>query len=245
MVASPQPVDLQAQINALRRQLNNLINSPRGNLGNFSNVGLSSGSLGTFYPRADGSPQVGTVLIDDAGHWRLVLADVENPSAAGRQVLIYYDQEANIVFSGDEHGGLATPWLSVPMYPRFVPNGQPTSYSANGWGFGYSNLSTSGNGVTSGMVIWEGRIPFVSHPWIQVDGVWGTASGTAAPTYNLVIAGIPVATFTPGSLTNGTWGLTDISATLAQHAVQVQITASWTGSGAIATDCLGVYLRQT
>lgn len=211
--------------------------------------------LGQFYigggssanHHSDGSPQIITSIGDEAGHDRLVLWDDNTPASEDNQRFYEYDVDGRLVRTQDSNGGWAAPWFSVPMYPRFVPNGQPGSYSANGWGFGYSNLSTAGNGVSSGMVIWEGRIPFVSHPRIQVDGVWGQASGTAVPTYSLKVGGTTLGSYAPVSLTTGTWttGPFDISSLLTNTAVQVQITASWTGSGAIATDCLGVYLRQT
>lgn len=209
--------------------------------------------LGQFYigggssanHHSDGSPQIITSIGDESGKDRLVLWDDSNPASPTNQRFYEYDVAGRLVRTQDKNGGWATPWFSVPMYPRFVPNGQPASYSSNGWGYGYASLSTSGNGVSSGMVIWEGRIPFVSHPRIAVDGVWGNASGSVAPTYSLLVAGSSVGSFTPSALTTQSWGPFDISSRLTNTAVQVQITVSYTGTGAFAADCLGVYLRQT
>ena len=237
MVASPQPIDLQAQINQLKKQIANLISSPRGNLGNFTSVGLSSGGLGSFYPRASGAPQVGTVLLDDAGHWRLALVDLESPSTPGRQVLVYWDQSTRIVFSGDEQGGLATPWLSVPMTPKFTPPANSV--------FQYFSIGTSASGMAQGVQLAEGRIPFVSHPRLTIDGMWGQASGTAVPTYSLQVGSLPPLTWSQTAVLASQQGPIDVSSLLTQTGVPVSLTVTWTGSGAIACHPYGCYLRQS
>lgn len=208
--------------------------------------------LGQFYigggssanHHSDGSPQIITSIGDEAGHDRLVLWDDNNPASTTNQRFYEYDVAGRLVRTQDSNGGWATPWFSVPMFPRFKPNGAPGTYNADGYYYssGFAQFTAGSNNCTSGLNYWEGRIPFVSHPRISVDGVWG---GSANPTYTLVVNGSSVGTYSPGTgIVVGTWGPFDISSLLTQKAVQVQITVSF-GGGTVACDCLGVYLRQT
>lgn len=213
-------------------------------------IEVTNGSGAQFYvgggfsapAHGDGSAQIISLIGDEAGRDRLVLWDPTVPASQTNQVFFEYDQHGTLIRSGDKNGGWATPWFSVPMYPRFKPNGAPATYNSDGYFFSTAGFTAGSNGCTSGNSYWEGRIPFVSHPRISVDGVWG---GTANPTYSLLINGSSVGTYSPGTgLTVAAWGPFDISSLIGQTAVKIQIAASF-GAGGVTCDCLGVYLRQT
>jgi hypothetical protein len=191
---------------------------------------------------ADGSPQIVTIIGDELGRDRLVLWDPANPSSTSNQQIYEYDAFGNITRTQDVNGGWATPWFNVPMYPRFTPPQNATD--TNGTVYAYATVNTAVSGIAQGQQLWEGRIPTVSHPRIAIDGTWGQASGTVVPTYKLAVGGTVVGTFSPAFTTSaqGPW---DISAFLGQIQVPVTLTVTWTGSGAIAADVLGCYLRQT
>lgn len=209
-----------------------------------------TGGLGNFYTgggstapqHADGSPQVISAFGDENGQDRLVLWDSETPSSPARQRWYEWDVAGRLTRSQDINGGWATPWFGVPLYPRFTPpqNSPDTSGSV----YGYATISTSTPGIAQGQELWEGRIPFVSHPQIAIDGTWGPASGSVVPTYSLNVNGSSVGTWTPGygPAAFGPW---NIASLLTFTQIPVTITVTWTGSGLIAADVLGCYLRQT
>jgi hypothetical protein len=208
--------------------------------------------LGQFYigggstapAHADGSSQIITNIGDEAGRDRLILWDDNTPASTTNQRFYEYDVGGRLIRTQDSNGGWATPWFSVPMYTRFHPNGGPGSYNSDGFYYsgGFAQFTAGSNNCISGQDYWEGRIPFVSHPRISVDGVWG---GSANPTYTLYLNGSSVGSYSPGTgVTATSWGPFDITSLLTKKAVSVQIKISF-GAGVVAADCLGVYLRQT
>lgn len=199
------------------------------------------GGLGSAH--ADGTPQQVTVVADENNHWRLALWDPSNPASKTNQQLYMWDAEGNQVFTTDNNGGWATPWLNVPMYPRFTP--PQNSTDTNGTVYDYATISTSAPNIAQGQMLWEGRIPYVTHPRITVDGTWGQAGGSVVPTYTLSVGGSTVGSWSPSGLVTSQVGPWDISSLLNKTAVQVAVTVSWSSSGVIAADLLSVYLRQT
>lgn len=211
------------------------------------------GSLGQFYTgggssanrHADGTPQIVTSIGDESGRSRLVLFDENVPASPTNQRIHEWDQLGNLVRSQDNNGGWAEPWFGVTMRPAFVPNGGPTSYSSNSYGFSYWNFATAGNGIGNGNVFWEGRIPYVSHPRLSLDGTWGQAAGSlTAITYTLTVGSLTFS-WSGTTLVTASEGPFDISSLLRQKQVPIKLAVSWTGSGSIAADVLGCYLRQT
>lgn len=201
-------------------------------------VGGGSGS-----PHADGTPQMMTVIRDEQGRARMAVWDPANPSSPTGQQTYLWDADGHIILTTDVNGGLAEPWFSVPMYPRFQ-SATTQVPSADGTVYAYASVSTTGSGIAQSQLLWEGRIPSVSHPWISIDGVWGQASGAVAPTYTLKVGGTAVGSFSPG-FSASAQGPYDISSRLGQKQVPVSLSVAWTGDGLIACDVVGCYLRQT
>lgn len=213
------------------------VNKAAGNLGSFYVGGGSSAN-----PHADGSPQIVTVIGDELGRDRFALYDENSPASKGNQRIHEWDVAQRLVRSQDINGGWATPWFNVPLYPRFTP--AQNSPDTNGTVYGYATVSTSAPGIVQGQELWEGRLAFVSHPRIAIDGTWGPASGTVVPTYSLNVNGSSVGTWSPsfGPASFGPWSIAGL---LADTQIAVNITVTWTGTGVMAADVVGCYLRQT
>ena len=125
-----------------------------------------------------------------------------------------------------------TPWSPVPLYPQF------TSIVAAGSG-GYASVNAGT------LVSWEGRMYATHYSNIQVDGVWGQASGSNTVTYQLQVGGSTVGSWTTvTSLDVGRKGPFSIASFKDQEFTKVEVKiASSTGSGTVAIQVLGCYLR--
>lgn len=156
---------------------------------------------------------------------------------AGNQFWRLTDRFTNReLFSDDtENGGIARPWLSVPMFALF-------SMAASSV-YAYMNVPIAT--IASETLLWEGRIPLVSHPRLSISGIWGQAAGTNTSTYNLYVGGTLVGTWNSTSLENGSHGPFDIDAKLDQSNTVVQLKAVASGTGLVAAQVLGCWLRQT
>lgn len=146
----------------------------------------------------------------------------------------FLDQGGGEVLSSDAiTGGMARPWIPIHLIPKFtMPAGT----------FDYYNLAVSG----TERQLWEGRIPLVSHPYVEIDGVWGQASGSNSTTYRLKVWGTTVGSWTVGGgLAADRRGPFDISAHLWTAFAPIELTAQSTGSGVAACHVRGCALRQT
>lgn len=137
--------------------------------------------------------------------------------------------------------GLAKPWLSVPLYPNFVPVIPGTA--SNGAFLGYWNINTAASGLTQGCTLWYGEIPLVSHPKLNVDFFGGTASGTVVPTYSLWIGGTQLITWTSSGGFGWDNKQVDLTPWKQFSVVTVEIRVNWTGSGQMAAKVGSCYLR--
>lgn len=139
--------------------------------------------------------------------------------------------------------GLVQPMWPIVMYPKFVPVGTPGTH--------VSDWSVNA-GVTTK---WEGRAR-ISHPRIEVDGVWGCASGVGTITYCLKVNNVQVGpswSFTNSSgIGHGSFfaGLGDVGFDVSAHlgedwrGISVDILSNTcTGQGFF--QILGVFFRQT
>lgn len=134
------------------------------------------------------------------------------------------------------------PQWPIVLYPRFNPAG------ASGADTGYAYVNS---GVETG---WEGRAR-ISHPKIEVDGLWGNASGTGTNTYQLLLDNSVVGQWTTtggvvvghgSDLAGLNTGGFDCSAFLGRDWLSVQVNISANGgSGLVAIQPLGVFFRQT
>lgn len=146
----------------------------------------------------------------------------------------FFDHLGNEVLSSDAQvGGLARPWIPVPLEPRI---------SMAAGTFDYYNIAASASERT----MWEGRIVLVSHPRIEVDGVWGQASGTNTTTYRLKVAGTEIGSWTVGGgLVVNRRGPFDVSPWQNNSFVAVTLTAASSGTGQVACSINGCGLRQS
>jgi hypothetical protein len=252
VVATPQPDDPAYQIKALEKRIDEMERKT------LYSAQISDGGLtikGGFIR-----------LLDDAGQERLYIgpSSFSMPpgetqpvfwvrDASGRIRLGVYDNNAggyeptfwtfddssNVAFTTDINGGVAEPWVYLPMYPKFIP----TNF-ANSTGTEPTLPASSCNGG----VIWAGRIGKVSHPFIQFDIVTGRVTGTGAtPTYTLWVGGVQLASYTNAAFFASVHGPYDISSLIGDTNVVVEIKVSATGTGTDLISCgvNGVALRQT
>jgi hypothetical protein len=130
-----------------------------------------------------------------------------------------------------QNSGLVNPQFPIILYPQFITNDAAGTT-------GYWHLAS---GV---LATWEGRIK-PSHPYIEVDGVWGNASGAGSTTYELKLGGTTYGSWTQTTLDVNRKGPFYIGDRLGQDwlKIEVGITAS-TGVGEKAFQVLGCYFRD-
>jgi len=149
------------------------------------------------------------------------------------------DRQGMIIFSDDAVAGkgIARPWLPVYMSPIFVPS-VPTAGNTGTW-------CIDSTQITSEVALWEGRAS-MSHPWIEIDGTWGHASGSGTVTYRLKIADIEVGNWSVSTGETARKGPFDVTGAVGVDWAKIQVTAQQsTGSGAVRCHVLGCYLTQT
>lgn len=157
---------------------------------------------------------------------------------SGNQFWAMTDLEGRVLVSDDAAAGkgMGRPWLPVWLSPLFVPV-SPTAGNVNVWSIDTAQLAGE-------PVLWEGRAT-ISHPWIQVTGVWGNASGSGAITYKLKVNDAVVGTWT-GVDANMLQGPFDVRNQVGLDWAKIQVTALKTaGTGGVYCHVLGCYLTQT
>jgi hypothetical protein len=90
----------------------------------------------------------------------------------------FFDRSGNFVLTDDAASGkgLSKPWLSVAMYPILQSTGGAPYLQ-----FPHTTAANS--------EIWQGTIPYVSHPYLQCVVATGSASGTGSSTFTLSTSG--------------------------------------------------------
>lgn len=156
----------------------------------------------------------------------------------GTQFWALTDTDENILVSDDAVSGtgLARPWLPVPLYPQFVPS-TPAAGISGSWAISASEISTE-------KTLWEGRAS-VSHPYIEIDGDWGHASGTGNITYRLYLGFTLVGTWVETGGVTARRGPYSVGGEFGNDWVQVRVTAQTGGTGEVWCAPNGCYLRQT
>lgn len=123
----------------------------------------------------------GTLRVEDATQHPIFVVQ-------GTHLFTFWDYLNNVVLSADPAGGLAEPWMSVPLYPTFIPNTLAASGGDSSW--------TTPDSTTE-HTMWRGRLAQVTHPKLIVDGDWGYASGgPGTATYRLKVNGVTIGTWT-------------------------------------------------
>jgi hypothetical protein len=92
--------------------------------------------------------------------------------------------------------------------------------------------------------LWEGRAS-ISHPWMEIDGTWGHASGTGAVTYRLRVGGQQVGTWVENGGITARRGPFDMAGHIGDDWSAVAVTAQTGGTGAVWCAPKGCYLRQS
>lgn len=117
------------------------------------------------------------------------------------------DALGNIIFSADALTGqrLSTPFLSVPMIPKWAGGTFQSNTSVG-------DYSIAASVVTSETVLWSGSIPQALHPKIQWLGATGRITGsTSIPTYRLYVNLVKVGTWSQTTYGNFTTPQFDIT----------------------------------
>lgn len=158
-------------------------------------------------------------------------ADLFNVRAGDTVAVVKYN-DSYAVLGKIRSVGQGTLWSAIPLYPQFAP------------------LTAAGTGsyaqVPAGtLVTWEGRIYATHYSFIQVDGIWGQASGANTSVFEVQVDGVTVGSWTQaGSLDVSNKGPYDISKFRDRQWIkaEVKITSS-VGSGNVAIQLLACYLR--
>lgn len=255
MVSSPNVVpgdgrDPNAhQIKQLRQQLATLAGKPLTSISVTNANGTRLFSIANSgYVDSSGNPLVSVTLNDPISGCPIIrqapatVTSILSGLSQGTNWFWYMeDSNADQVIATDglSGRGLAYPYLAVPMYPYW--NGGFGSTAGS-----YATIAASA--IASNTVLWEGRIGYVSHPAISVDGTWGRGSGTGAETitYTLTVNGSSVGTWTATGLVVGKH-IFDIHTLVgtADATVQLAAQSSISNTDQIACQVLGVHLRQT
>jgi len=128
---------------------------------------------------------------------------------------------------------LVEPQFPIVLYPMFA-----TKVAPGDGGFMYVDVGK--------LVTWEGRIR-VSHPKIEVDGIWGATSGTNTVRYEMKLSNNVIGFWVVSAgITVSRFGPFDISPYVGQDWARIEIgITSSTGTGTVAFQLLGCYFRQT
>lgn len=147
-------------------------------------------------------------------------------------------QRGGALLTGDTEGGIATPWIPIPLYAKFAV--------AAGL---YTAMARAVD--TTERTLWEGRIGYLSHPRIQVTGTWGVTSGSNNTEYRLKLNGTTVGTWTVNTAaatdSRGPYDpLTVPGLALGSKDIAVVLTAkTLSGTGNYACQVLGCHQRSS
>ncbi|GAB3467066.1 hypothetical protein [Actinophytocola sediminis] len=159
-------------------------------------------------------------------------------AVGGRQFWALTDNEGRIIVSDDAEtgAGLARPWLPVPLYPAFLPSAPDPGITGR-WAIDSTEL-------LSEKTLWEGHAT-ISHPWIEIGGTWGHASGTGPITYRLYVGADYVGSWVVTAATTDRRGPFAVADHVGHDWVPIRLTAQTNGTGEVLCAPLGCYLRQS
>lgn len=158
------------------------------------------------------------------------MADVFNIRVGDPVAVVRYNDSYAII-GRIRRVGPGSLWTHVPLYPQFIP-----LLAAGTSGYWTVNVGTS--------VSWESRTFITHHTLIHVDGIWGSSSGSNTSTYEVIVDGNVVGTWTAGGLDVGNKGPYNVSGFRDRTFIKVEVKlASSVGSGTVAIQVLGCFLR--
>lgn len=195
-----------------------------------ANWGYRQGTVVAWNPTA-GTNQVNVAGTNFSNLPVITQADLYNVRVGDPVAVVRYN-DSYAVLGKIKALREGTLWTYVPLYPQFA------SLNAPGAG-GYATVNAGT------LVSWESRLYVTHQSFIQLDGIWGQASGSNTAVFELVVDGVTVGSWTQaGSLAVANKGPYDISLfkDRAFIKVEVKITSS-TGTGTVAFQVLGCFLR--
>lgn len=235
----PDSSRLEDEVRQLRQIVDALVQKPVRNAGDFSikntsGVGVFvSGPQGGALSLPDGTPQWVTQIRDNNDVARFAFYDPSPLLDGVVQTLWMWDHNGTPIWTGDNNGGWAEPWFPIPMYAKF---------SVAVGIFDY--MSKAVNGAEE--KLWEGRIGYVSHTRVQVDGIWGAASGTNTTRYRLKVNGTTIGTWDIAGLESNVKGPFVFPVAIGTKNTGIEITAqTLSGTGNFACQLFACYQRQT
>lgn len=133
----------------------------------------------------------------------------------------------------DQGTGLVNPQFPIVLYPLFRPEGAASDVI-------YYYILSSAIGAS-----WEGRIK-VSHPYVEIDGIWGPGGASATATYELRLGGTAVGSWTESGVVTARRGPYDIRSFTGQDwlKIEVVLTATTGALNNVAIQPLGCYFRD-
>lgn len=249
MVNSPQPNDLPSQVQRLKAQLAAVTSkAPNSLIVTDDETGIDYLRIApvTFYVDPDGR-QITTMDINDYlgdPMFSMFPATVDG-NVGTNWYWAWTDRSSNQVFTSDGLTGigLGRPFSHVPLYPTFTP----TNFAA---GVPQSYAQIPNANMASEVPLWQGRLDFIAHPAIYVNGIWGQASGSGGTyTFHLKLLGTTVGSWTvPTGTVENSSHVFDVRTWVADSGVDVTITGIQSGAGAgtaAAVQLLGLSLGET
>lgn len=235
----PDSSQLESEVRQLRQIVEALVQKPVRNAGDFSIKNTAGTSVFISGPQTgpltapDGTPQWVTQVRDINDVARFAVYDPAPLSGGYIQTIWFWDHNGTPIWTGDNNGGWAEPWLPIHMYAKFA--------TAVGT-FQYMNKAVNG----AEEQLWEGRVGYTSHTRLQVDGTWGQASGTNTTRYRMKVNGTTIGTWDIGGLESSIKGPFVSPVGVGTKNSGIEITAqTLSGTGNFACQVLGCYQRQT
>lgn len=252
MVASPQPQDTESRLRRTEQALANLTRKVPNSLLVQTGAGQVLVDIGpSGFVDANGN-QLNSVTIRDPISGFPILQQspatiTDNPDGTQQGDDWFWrmdDRAGNRVVATDGLSGvgLALPYVNVELVPYWTGNQSATPGTS-----GYRTVTAS-IVAAAPVLCYEGRLGYVSHPALSIDGIWGRATGTGAEviTYTLVVAGTTVGSWNETALIEERHTF-DVSDFVAQKDLPVQLLmkSSISNTDTLACHPLGCFLRQT
>lgn len=194
--------------------------------GTDSDTGEPTGQTTVYWNRNDGTRFL------DIGHFL----------ETGEQVGTWRDHNHTGLIQDDRQGiGLDRPWLS------FYGTHQFEGVSTEGTVYQYRALPIAQ--VASETVLWEGRIPLMLHPRVELHGTWGSSTGSSNCTYRAYVADEFVGSWTTtgtelrNGRASGAFGFEVPMQYFSFSDVRVHLTCQAAGTGNVACQVRGAYMR--
>lgn len=197
------------------------------------NFGYRQGQVVAWNPDTNANQiRVGEIVINDMP--LISPADLVGIRPGDPVAILKYNNTYGVLGKITHPGaaGIGTPWQPVPLYPQFISNG-----AAGSLGVYRVNVGV--------LAAWEGRIYTKHHTKVELDGVWGTFSGSNNAAYEVQLSGFTRGSWVDGGgLVVGRKGPYDITPFMHQEFIKIEVKiVSSTGTGEVAISPLACFLR--